>query len=310
MTQSDSALHTDVFERTINALDANFGAAPRRRAAHAKGVVARGSFTATPEAKSVSRAGHLAGEPVEVVVRFSNFPGGASHPDAAPESNPRGLAVQFRLPDGSTTDLLAHSINGFPGRTVDEFADFLEAISPNGPGPEAYLAEHDAARSFVHGIQTHGMPVSYSTLNYFAVDAFIFHDALGTARAGRYTWVPEAGVQKLDEVETAKVGPNYLADELALRLATEPVVFTLQLAIAEPGDITNDANAQWPADRRQVQLGTLRLDRLVVKSEVAEEGLFFDPVRLVDGISLSDDPLLIGRTRTYPLSLGRRQTDV
>ena len=41
----------------------------------------------------------------------------------------------------------------------------------------------------------------------------------------------------------------------------------------------------------------------------AEQGLFFDPVRLVDGITLSDDPLLVGRTRTYPLSLARRHTD-
>ena len=101
------------------------------------------------EARSISRAGHLSGSPVDVVARFSNFPGGRGpHPDAAPESNPRGLAVQFRLPDGLDDRSPAHSINGFPGRTVDDFADFLQAISPNGPGPGAYLADHDAAREF------------------------------------------------------------------------------------------------------------------------------------------------------------------
>jgi catalase len=66
------------------------------------------------------------------------------------------------------------------------------------------------------------------------------------------------------------------------------------------------ANALWPADRQQIKLGTLRLLRTADNSAVAEQGLFFDPVRLVDGITLSDDPLLMGRTRTYPLSLGRR----
>src|SRR4051812_26849512 len=151
---------SDTFERVIDNLDANFGIAPRRRAAHAKGVVLTGHFTSSQDAASVTRAAHLNGRRVPVVARFSNFPGGASHPDAAPESNPRGLAVQFRLDNGASTDLLAHSINGFPGRDVEDFADFLQAIAPGGPGPEAYLGSHPAAAAFVHAIQTHGVPVS------------------------------------------------------------------------------------------------------------------------------------------------------
>src|SRR3954469_6473723 len=153
----------DSFERVIENLDANFGVSPSRRAAHAKGVVVTGHFSPSPQAASVSRAGHLNAARLPVVARFSNFPGGASHPDAAPESNPRGLAVQFRLGNGASTDLLAHSINGFPGRDVEDFADFLRAIAHGGPGPEAYLRGHSAAAAFVHAIQTHGVPVSYAT---------------------------------------------------------------------------------------------------------------------------------------------------
>jgi hypothetical protein len=37
-------------------------------------------------------------------------------------------------------------------------------------------------------------------------------------------------------------------------------------------------------------------------SEVAEQGLFFDPVRLVDGRTISDDPQLVGRTRVVVLA--------
>jgi catalase len=306
MTQTEVRTETDPYGRVLDGLDANFGVEPRRRAAHAKGVVAYGSFTATPEASTISRAGHLAGPPVEVVARFSNFPGGASHPDAAPESNPRGLAVQFRLADGTTTDLLAHSINGFPGRTVEEFGDFLFAIAPDGPGPEAYLADHPAAAAFVGAIQTHGSPASYATLRYFAVNAFLFQNASGATRAGRYTFEPEGGMHLLANDGIASAGPDYLADELARRLDADAVVFSLILTIAEPGDPTDDANAQWPADRRRIELGRLRLQRIADDSDKVQEGLFFDPVRLVDGISLSDDPLLVGRTRTYPLSLARR----
>ena len=132
--QTDAAPGTDPYSRVLDNLDANFGVAPRRRAAHAKGVVTTGFFSPTAEASEVSRAGHLTGARTPVVARFSSFPGGADHPDTAPEANPRGLAVQFRLGNGATTDLLAHSINGFPGRTIEDFADFLAAISPEGSG--------------------------------------------------------------------------------------------------------------------------------------------------------------------------------
>ena len=118
--------------------------------------------------------------------------------------------------------------------------------------------------------------------------------------------MPTEGVRVLDEAQAAAAKPDYLGAELARRLDIDVVVFSLVLSIAEPGDRTDDANAQWPADRRRVNLGLLRLHRLADDSELVQQGLFFDPVRLVDGISLSDDPLLIGRTRTYPLSLARR----
>jgi catalase len=299
----------DVSERVLDGLTANFGRAPGRRAAHAKGVVAYGTFTADPKAPEVSRARHFAGDPVDVVARFSNFPGGAPGPDVAPGSNPRGLAVQFRLPDGSTTDLLAHSIDGFPGRTTEDFADFLAAIAPGGPGPEEYLGAHPAAAAFVSALQAHRPPESYATLRYFGVNAFRFHNAAGLERAGRYVWEPLAGERFLPTVEEQLVGTDYLADELAVRVPDEGVSFLLNVTLAAPGDTTDDANAHWPPERPRVPLGTLRLDRLAADSDGVQQGLFFDPVRLVDGITVSDDPLLLGRTRTYPLSLIRRHMD-
>ena len=309
MTDIQTPPTSDTSERVLEGLTTDFGAAPNRRAAHAKGVVAYGTFTADAEAPAISRAGHFAGAPVDVVARFSNFPGGPPTADTDGGANPRGLAVQFRLPDGTTTDLLAHSIDGFPGTTADDFADFLQAIGPNGPGPEEYLADHPAAAAFVAALQAHGSPRSYATLRYFAVNAFLFHNAAGIARAGRYVWEPLAGQAFLDDDEVAASGPNYLAAEMADRLTTDSVAFVLNVILAEPGDVTDDANAHWPADRPTIPLGTLRLTALAEDSDLVQQGLFFDPVRLVDGITTSDDPLLLGRTRMYPLSLQRRHHD-
>ncbi len=297
---------TDPSERVLENLTTDFGAAPQRRAAHAKGIVAYGTFTPDPQAATISRAGHFTGGPVDVVARFSNFPGGPPTADADGGSNPRGFAVQFRLANGTTTDLLAHSIDGFPGSNGDEFADFLYAIGPNGPGPEDYLAVHPAAAAFVDALQAHGFPRSYATLRYFAVNAFMFHNAAGATRAGRYVWEPLAGQEFLDAGQVATAGPNYLGEEMAERLITDSAAFHLNLILAEPGDITDDANAHWPADRQTARLGTLRLTALAQDSDLVQQGLFFDPVRLVDGITTSDDPLLLARTKMYPLSLARR----
>jgi catalase len=298
----------DPFEHVMSALDENFGRVSGRRAAHAKGLVAYGTFSAAPQAKMISRAGHLQGDAISVVVRFSNFPGGAAHPDAAPESNPRGMAVQFRLPDGSTTDLVSQSINGFPSRTVEEFAEFLFAVAPSSPDPGAYLADHPAAAAFVQQIQDHGTPRSYATLNYFAINAFQFENAAGARCSGRYTWEPAEGVQILGPDESSQLGDDYLTDELRRRVAEGDVHFSLMLSVAQAGEVTNDATLAWSNPQRTIELGTLSINSIAEVSMVTEQGLLFDPTRLVDGIFLSDDPLLVARSRTYAISSARRHS--
>src|SRR5262249_5717123 len=53
------------------------------------------------------------------------------------------------------TDIVAHSHNGFPVRTGDEFLAFLRAVADNGPDASdplpiaAFLATHPAAKAFV-----------------------------------------------------------------------------------------------------------------------------------------------------------------
>jgi catalase len=42
------------------------------RVTHPKGVLLTGTFTASPQARELTRAVHMQGEPVRVTVRFSN----------------------------------------------------------------------------------------------------------------------------------------------------------------------------------------------------------------------------------------------
>ena len=102
-------------ESFVDALNSAFGKQTTQRAAHAKGVVLLGKFVPSAEAASVSKALHFKHE-VPVTVRFSANSGIPKIADADPRAAPRGLAIRFRLPDGSDTDLVTHSYDGFPAK--------------------------------------------------------------------------------------------------------------------------------------------------------------------------------------------------
>src|SRR5258707_71340 len=74
-----------------------YGTHPGFRVNHAKGVVAEGSFVATPAASALSRAALFDGSRIPVTVRFSNDGGFPSVADGAP-SNPKGMAIKFHMP--------------------------------------------------------------------------------------------------------------------------------------------------------------------------------------------------------------------
>lgn len=287
------------------------GPQPGFRANHAKGIVCTGTFTAAPQAKTVSKAAHFQGHPVPVVVRFSNGGGVPSVHDGTPEV--RGIAIKFSLPGGAVTDVLAISVEGFISRTVEDFLLFLKAKLPDPatgkPDADAvprFLASHPAAKAFVGRLMEKPVPASYARVIYHANNALRFTAADGTSRFGRYHLIPKAGEAMLDPAEAAKRAAKFLQDELAERLATGPVEFTVQLQIANPGDTTDDATALWPADRRAVDLGTLRIAAISPTSAADERTLIFDPTTLTPGIDLSEDPLLLARSAAYSVSFERR----
>ena len=295
--------------QAVDALNALFGQHPGIRANHAKGIVAIGSFSASPEAATLSRAPHLQGATVPVTVRFSNASGAPNIPDNSPNANPRGLAVKFKLPDGGDTDVVINSLAFFPVRTIEEFRDFLiaaKASGPNAPKPtpiERFLAEHPKAAQALASTKT---PASYATEQYNGVDAFIFVGPKGERTPFRYRVVPVAGVQHLSDDEIARRGPNFLSEDLEQRLKQGPVEFRVMAQIAEPGDPVEDATVAWPAERRLAILGTLRIEAIAPDNAAASKSLVFFPGNLPEGIEPSGDPLIASRDAAYAESLTRR----
>lgn len=293
----------------VDALNKVFGEHRGTRAIHAKGTVLEGTFQPSASASSISKAAHLQHSAVPITVRFSNFAGIPDIPDNHPLANPRGLAIKFKLPDGSATDIVAHSFNGFPSPTGKDFHDLIVALGTSGPEAakptalDIYLAAHPIAKAFLTQQKT--APVSFATLPYYGVNTFKFINARGKPTYGRYQLLPVTGEHLLNAADAAGASPDYLSTEMRQRVQQMPVKFKMVLQVAEPGDKLDDPSIAWPDSRRLVDLGTLSISRPLISPD-AEKTLLFLPNAVTDGIE-AEDPMINVRSAAYVVSFGRRQ---
>jgi catalase len=301
----------DLYEQLVDAANALYGAHSHRRALHAKGFFCSGTFTGTPDAAALSRAAHFQGDSVPALVRFSNGGGDPEGHDAQREA--RGMAVKLRPPDGAECDILAVTTPAFVLRTPEEFLELMELRLPD---PETgqpdfeklgeFLAAHPESQTAVQATLNTEPPASLATLTYHSPHAFKLVDAEGNGNWVRYRWRPEAGEATLPDDEARERGRDYLREELGERLRGGPAAFELRLQLAAEGDPLDDPTAVWPDEREQVIAGRLEVTEMIDDPETDEHIEVFDPTRIVDGIELSDDPILLARRRAYSVSAYRR----
>jgi catalase len=285
------------------------GVHPGFRPAHAKGLICTGTFSPSPEAAGLTRAPHAHRPSTPVTVRYSDATGIPTIPDNDPaHSGPRGIAVRFNLGDHVHTDIVAHSINGFPVRTGEEFLQFLRAAAAAGSGkPEAmgaFLAAHPNARRFVETPKP--VPSSFARETFFAVTSFKFVNASGASRHGRFRIRPDEGTEYLSNEQAAAKSANFLFDEISQRLTRGPIRLGVFVQLAGDGDDVTDASTPWPDNRPQIHFGTITLTERVNDTEPERRKIIFDPIPRVNGIDTSGDPLSQVRSDIYLLS-GRRR---
>jgi catalase len=300
------ALATDLLQQ----FDQIFGVHPGFRPAHAKGLLLTGVFTPSSEAQSLTRAPHVLRASTPVTARFSNSTGLPQLPDNVPDANPHGLAIRFNLAEHVHTDIVSHSTDGFPVRDGNQFLEFLRALAASGPDVpspkpvEQFLGSHPAALAFVQTPKP--SPSSLARETYYGVTAFAFTNAEGQTKFGRYRILPELGNDFLTGDQVAQLSENYLYDEIAERIAKEPVRFRIVVQVADAEDTVDDATIHWPESRKLVELGTVELTQVVPDTLAQQKHIIFDPIPRVDGIEPSADPLLELRAAVYLLS-GRRR---
>ncbi|KAF9698774.1 hypothetical protein EKO04_003053 [Ascochyta lentis] len=281
------------------------------RPAHAKGHLLTGVFTPTRSASILTHAPHFNTPSTSITVRFSSSTGLPQIPDTDAFANPRGIAVRFHLSEADGrrqhTDIVAHSTKYFPTRTGAEFLEFLHAVGgPNAQEsvPE-FLGHHPETLRFLQDPKP--SPVSFATEKFFGVNAFHFVKD-GKITTLRYRIVPVAGEQHLDVKALKLKSPTYLFDEIPQRLRSGPILFKLLAQIAKEGDVSDDATVLWPEEREVVELGELKIEKMLNEEEssVQQKRIIFDPIPRVEGVRPSDDPLLEVRANVYLIS-GRQR---
>jgi catalase len=294
--------------QAVDALQKVYGVHPGFRPNHAKGIVTEGSFKASAQAAALSKAALFAGTAIPVTVRFSDAGGVPNIPDGSDIANPHGMAIKYHLPDGSDADMVLVSLKFFPVATGADFRDLLLAIAaspPDAPKPtklDQFIAAHPSVPA---AASTAATPESFATEEYYGINAFIFVNQAGEKQAVRYQMLPERTVH-LDPADAAKRSPDFLIDDLGVRLGRGKVTFRLRAQLAAAGDQTADPSKPWPADRRVVDLGELTIDKVVPNSLEAQKSLLFMPVQVPDGIELSDDRMPEFRSNAYADSFARR----
>ena len=298
--------------RLVNQFQDNAGTFAGYRRNHAKGVCVTGYFDSNGRAQAYSTAQVFAPGRTPVVGRFA-IPG--SNPYAPDSSVPiRSMALRFAQANGQQWRTGMNSMPVFPVATPQAFFAQLQAQQPDPatgkPDPAkvaAFFAAHPETAAFRAWAKAAKPSASFATESYWGLNAFVFVDANGKRQPVRWRMAPEAA--NAGGAAGRAGGTDYLAADLAERLAQGPLRWHLQVTLANPGDPTNDATKTWPDDRRTIDAGTLVLERTEPQDSGPCRDINYDPLVLPAGIAASDDPLLPARSAAYADSYLRRTSE-
>jgi catalase len=277
---------------------------------HAKGICVAGWFEGSGQAVALSKAAVFRPGRVPLVGRFALAGGMPFQPDAP--AKVRSMALRFLPPGGEEWRTGMNNIPVFPVNSARDFYDQLLASSPDPrtgkPDPakmKAFLAAHPEAERALALIKQRQVTSGFANSTFNSLNAFRFVNAAGASVPVRWSTVPVQPVAA-DSAERSAGDKNYLFDDLIAQIAQHPLQWRLMVTIGQADDPTNDATLPWPSDRRQVDAGTVTIDRASSEDNGRCTDVNYDPLVLPSGIEPSDDPLLSARSAAYARSFTLR----
>lgn len=298
-------------EQVVSAIEDVFGVTPGQRRNHTKGTCALGEFTGRREASAYSRSPLFSGRRLPVVARFSLAGGNPKAPDAA--KTPRGMALEFALPDGGQQHITMLNTPMFGAAQPETFLAQMIAMKPDPatgkPDPQkikAFRDHHPDNRAQAEFLSSHNPPSSYASSAYFGIHTFKFVNRDGKVTPVRWRFVPRDGEKRLSDAELKTSPPDFLERKLIERTRQGKVRWDMIVTIGEPGDPEDNPTLAWPEGRKQIKAGTLTISSAMPQQGAACENINFDPLVMGDGIEPSNDPVLLFRSPAYAVSFAKR----
>ena len=278
---------------------------PGLRSNHAQGICVTGTFQSSGQASRYSIAQVFQpGALTPVLGRFS-IPG--PNPTAPDSSVPvRGMALLLKQSDGEQWRTAMLNAPVFSVNTPRGFYDLLEAQRPDprtGKPDKAKIVDfrraHPDSAGFFRWAATTRPSHSYATQSYNSLDTFYLIDKAGARTAVRWRFESLNSPSALAAQDDTS--PLYLSRNIARRLAQGPLGWRL-LLILGARDAPTLATVAWPAQRPEIDAGTLTLTSAASQTTGACRDVNFDPTVLPRGMVVSSDPLLAARSAIYAAS--------
>jgi len=298
-------------DQVITAIEGTFGVIPGERRNHIKGTCAIGEFVGSPDATVYSRSTLFSGKPIPVISRFSLAGGNPKVPDTAKSA--RGMALEFKLPDGSLQHMSMLNTPIFGAVRPQTFLDLMIASKADPatgkPDPEkikAFKAAHPDNLAQSDFLAKNNPPASYASSAYWGIHTFKFINRANKVALVRWRFVPQDGEKRLSDDELKSLPANFLEQTLIERVRKDPVRWDMIVTIGEPGDPEDNPTLLWPENRKQIKAGTLTISSAMPQKGAECEAVNFDPLVMGDGIEPTNDPILLFRSPAYSLSFAKR----
>ena len=275
---------------------------------HSKGICFTGVFESNGAGSELSRAQVFVKGQYPVIGRFNLATPDPNADDA--KVRVRGLGVMISTPDGQQWRMAMIDPPFFPVATPEAFHALQIAAASKEPDAMAKFAgAHPEFAAFGGWAKSAPWTGSYAEERYNSLNSFIFTDGSGNDHAVRWSLAPAAQPVPVPPEELAKRGPNFLESEIADRIKSGPLRWTMLVTVANPGDQTADPSKAWPEDRRSVEVGSLIVQRIEPERDGPCRDINFDPAVLPNGMRTSDDPFPAARSSAYRVSYDRRTAE-
>lgn len=279
---------------------------PQKKINHTKGFCALGNFVPYSNAKNLFKLPILSDRNIPTQVRFSM---GGGNPRVSDKTKPKGLALKLSGSSDSWEIVMLNTEINF-AKDLKEFGQFFEMRIPKDgkvdtKKVEKMLKEVKSYRNFENYLKTKiGIPPSVSNVTYHSIHTFFFLDSTDKLVAARWKFIPLYGEKNLSDAEVAKLSNDYLEDAFKNDLKRGPVKYKMVLVLANPNDIIDDTTVLWDGKHKEVEIGTLSIDKY--DGHNCNFDVFLPNV-LPQGIESPKDPLFETRNIVYGITFGRRQ---